>query len=94
MVSNYILNITPNEKMFKILQALKYEKHSYGSSFKIGFFNLLSFRKNKTKSIDHSSLSKVPRAYFLRADLNWFQILHQKKNITFALKVPHGLESL
>ena len=37
MVSNYILNITPNEKMFKILQALKYEKHSYGSSFKIGF---------------------------------------------------------
>ena len=86
MVSNYILNITPNKKMFKILQALKYEKHSYGSSFKIGFFNLFSFRKNKTKSVNHSSLSKVPRAYFLRADLNWFQILHQKEKYYFCFK--------
>lgn len=86
MVSNYILNITPNEKMLKILQALKYKKHSYGSCFKIGFFNLLSFRKNKTKSIDHSSLGKVPETYFLRADLNWFQIIHQKEKYYFCFK--------
>ena len=49
MVSNYILNITPNEKMFKILQALKYEKHSYGSSFKIGFLTSYLLEKIKQK---------------------------------------------
>ena len=88
LVSEKILNVTPNDEMIRLLKALKYSQISFGSSFLINWFLSLHCQ-NKSVKRTHSSSYPIEKSFFQREDLSWFLIKTNETDIEVCFKAAN-----
>ena len=76
LISENILNVTPNDSMCSILEAMHYANHTHGSKILLNFKDFFLFSKStKTQSymIDYNDQKhhEIDPQFFDRKDLTW-----------------------
>ena len=69
--SESVLNVTPNAYMCKVLEALKYKKHSYGSNVLFSIFSFESSSISWAKMPQDHSCIGIDSRFTGRNDLLW-----------------------
>lgn len=83
--ANKILNITPNDSMCSILDALRYSRHTQGSKIRFNFSFITSKHEENPLMINLKNC-KINQEFLERKDLTWLTYNYDHKNILMCFK--------